>query len=565
MWADFVSRGSGLRAAVSDDEAPDAARASASGGPVRARSLLWHAAPPRAGHLSISPTWRPVAFGAAAALTFGLTAGAVAVGVASPIGDRPALFVSLRAVLCLGLLLVALVMGVRGAGGRIAVQLLATSALFAVTGLTTTDAQLPFTIGRVAVSAAIVPMMYLCFAYPTGRIEDVPDRRLIAASAGAIGALLAANILLSNVPPVAGPFVRCAGAGCPANPLNPITLGAGPSRALSSGLALVTALAMVATAGMLARRALRVTPVQRRSVAPLLAWAWAAAIGYGFFVTVRAFDAGARLLSPAAVIVAALAAALPLALALAMPRGRVFAMTAVERLIAELEAASSLGRLQQTMARAFRDPQLQLLLWDAAEERYVDVGGRPVDLSLVGPARGVARVKHGGERLAAIVHDPVVPADVIGAAGSAISLALNNARLQVTLSASIRALEASRKRVARAADEERRRIEHDLHDGAQQGLIAVRIRLQLLEDVARTDPEAVAPALADTGRRVQAALDEIRDLAHGIYPSALSDLGPAYALADVARALPFQVVLHVDLPRRVSPEVETAVYFCCVQ
>jgi signal transduction histidine kinase len=566
-WADFVLRGSSLRATVVDDEAADAeaARAAASAKPVGAPSLVWRAVLRRSHILSLGPTGRPIAFGAVAALTLGLTAGAVLIGAASPIVDRPALFVTLRAVLCLGLLLVAVVMGARGAGGRMAGQLLATAAAFAVSGLTAADAQLPFVIGRVAVSVGLLLVMYLCFSYPTGRIEDVPARRLIAASASVIGALLAANLLLSNVPPVAGPFVRCTGSACPSNPLNAVALTTGPSRTLSSGLALVTAAALLATAVMLARRAVLATPLQRRSVAPLMAWASAAAISYGFFVTVRALDESARLLSPAAVIVAAIITALPLALALAMTRGRVFAMSAVERLIADLEAASSLARLQQTMARAFRDPQLQLLLWDAAERQYVDVAGHPVDLSTAGPARGVAVVGHGGERLAVIVHDPVVPADVIDAAGSAIRLALDNARLQVTLSASIRALEASRKRVARAADQERRRIERDLHDGAQQGLIAVRIRLQFLEDVARKDPQAVAPALADAGRRVQAALDEIRDLAHGIYPSALSDLGLAYALADVARAVPVQVALHADLPRRVSPEVETAVYFCCVE
>jgi signal transduction histidine kinase len=240
-------------------------------------------------------------------------------------------------------------------------------------------------------------------------------------------------------------------------------------------------------------------------------------------------------------------------------------MSAVERLIADLEAASSFDRLQQTMARAFRDPQLELLLWNAAEHGYVDVDGRPADPWTVGPERELAVVGHGGERLAIIVHDPVLPPDVLDAAGSAIRMALDNARLQVTLSASIRALEASRKRVATAADEERRRIERDLHDGAQQGLIAVRIRLQLLEDVARSDPQAVAPGLADAGSRVQAALEEIRDLAHGIYPSALGDLGLPYALADVARTLPVPVALHTDLPRRLPPEVETAVYFCCVE
>ncbi len=121
------------------------------------------------------------------------------------------------------------------------------------------------------------------------------------------------------------------------------------------------------------------------------------------------------------------------------------------------------------------------------------------------------------------------------AAATAVSLALDNARLQQDLTTSIDELAASRKRVAWAADEERRRIEQDLHDGAQQGLVALRIKLSLLEDLATEDPESIAPALAEAGERVDKALDHIRSLAKGIYPAALRDLGLAYALGAVVR------------------------------
>jgi len=567
-WADFVSRGRGWRAAVDEGEPGNSgalAHPAATTLPRPAVSQPRQAGRLRARALNAGPMSRGIVLGAAAAGTLGVIAGAVVIGVTSPIVDHAAVFVTLRSVFCLGTLGIAVIMAVRGAGNRMTGLLLATAGLFAVTGLTAADAPLPFAIGRITVSAALLLVMYVCFSYPSGRIEDALDRRLVAGTAIGIGALLAANLLLSDVAPVAGPFVRCSGTACPANPLNVVTLARGPSEALSKGLAFLTGCALGITAVMLARRAARSTALQRRSLAPLLSWAVAAAVGYGAFVSVRAVDAHAQVLMPGAVVVGAIVAAMPLALALALARGRVFAMSGVERLIGQLEAEASMRGIQQTMARAFGDPRLQLLLWRAGDQRYVDVDDDPADLAAIGPERSSLEVGHGGAPLAIIVHDPVLPDDVLGAAASAVRLALDNARLQATLSASIRALEASRKRVARAADEERRRIERDLHDGAQQGLIAVRIRLQMLEEVARNDPQAVGPALADAGRRVQAALDEIRDLAHGIYPSALSDLGLAYALADVARALPVQIALHVDLPRRVSPEVENAVYFCCVE
>jgi signal transduction histidine kinase len=164
-------------------------------------------------------------------------------------------------------------------------------------------------------------------------------------------------------------------------------------------------------------------------------------------------------------------------------------------------------------------------------------------------------------------HDPVLAdeRDVLEAAGSAVSLAHDNARLTADLDMSIEELEASRKRLASAADQERRRIEQDLHDGAQTGLIALRIKLGLLEELAAEDPASVALGLADAAKQVDIALAQIRNLAQGIYPTALRDLGIARALSVVARESPITVALHADLRRRFPPDVETAVYFCCVE
>jgi signal transduction histidine kinase len=554
-WADLVPGGRGLSATDDDSGAR----------PPGAVTLLWRSRARRARPLGLTPVAGGIALGIAAAAVLGLTVAVVVIGVNSRIVDHPAVFVTLRTVGCVGLLVVALAIELRGAGGRMAGVVVGAAGCLALSGLTAADAPLPFAVGRISSSLAVLAVLYMCFSYPTGRVEDRPLRWLLAGTAIGMGALLAANLLLSNVPPVAGPFVRCSGTACPSNPLNLVSVAPAAARALSISQALFTGCGLAVTAVMLSRRTLRATALQRRSLSPLLIWATAAAVGYGLYVSVRAVDQHASALTPAAVVVAAVIAAMPFALALAIARGRVFAMSAMEHLIGQLEAESNLAALQQKMARAFGDPHLRLLFWRDADERYVGVDEAPVEISMIGAERSIARVTRSGDELGLIVHDPVLPADVLDAAASAVRLAMDNARLQVTLSASIRALEASRKRVARAADEERQRIERDLHDGAQQGLIALRIRLQLLEEIAREDPLAVVPGLVDAGRRVQSALDDIRDLAHGIYPSALSDLGLAYALADVARALPVQVALRVDLHHRVSPEVETAVYFCCVE
>jgi signal transduction histidine kinase len=501
---------------------------------------------------------------AACAGVLALTAATAVIGIHSSIVDRPVLFVTLRTVCCSGLIVVALAVLVRGAGARMAALILAASAALALAGLTAATSPVGFAIGRIAVSVGILLVLYVVFAYASGHIEQRSAARLLTIAAVAMAGLLAANLLLSDVQPVAGPFVRCSGSECPSNPLNVVTVGHGAGNALSTALAFFTALSLAGAAVLVAVRAARSTPLQRRSLAPLLAWAVLTAISYAFFVSVRAIDQHASVLTPAAIATAAIIAAMPLGIALGIVRGRVFATGALEGMIAALGTESSLGELQDTMSRAFADPRLQLLLWQP-DGRYVDIEGTAVELGSIDPRRKVTQLHRNGDNLAAVVHDPVLSEHALGAAASAVRLALDNARLQKDLTTSIDELAASRKRVAWAADEERRRIEQDLHDGAQQGLVALRIKLQLLEELAAEDPGSIAPALAEAGERVDKALDHIRSLAKGIYPPALRDLGLGYALAAVVRDLPLEVALHAELNRRFATDVETAVYFCCVE
>jgi signal transduction histidine kinase len=126
-------------------------------------------------------------------------------------------------------------------------------------------------------------------------------------------------------------------------------------------------------------------------------------------------------------------------------------------------------------------------------------------------------------------------------------------------------LDVSRKRIARAADLERSRIERDLHDGAQQRLIGLRIKLTLAEELAHADPVGGLAAIRELGDEVELALEELRSLAHGVYPPLLGDRGLADALRSVLSdsALPVHLTTHGMT--RLSPEVETAVYFTCVE
>jgi signal transduction histidine kinase len=501
---------------------------------------------------------------AAAAGTVALTAVTAVASARSPIVDNAAVFTTLRSVASLGLLVLAFVSLMRGTDRRMAGWLLATGFLFALAGLTDVNSSVPFVIGRIASMAAVLSTMGLCFAYPSGRVDNRVAAALLRATGVAFTLLLGANLLLSDVPPVAGPFVRCNGTQCPANPLNVVAISSGASHALSEALGITVVIALAATAVLLAVRAATATRLQRHSLVPMVVWALVAACGYASFIALRVVNPHAASLAPS-VVIAGVIAAIPFALGLGLARGRVFAMAALEHLILQLREHSSLTSLEQTMSGVFEDPKLQLLVWHPSSHSYSDISGRPFDESSIGQERSLTELKRGDERIGAAVHDPLLSDDVLRAAGSVVVLALDNERLEDKLSRSVGALESSRRRVAWAADNERRRIEQDLHDGAQQGLIALRIKLHLLEEVAAADPQSVGPALADAGRRVDDALERIRNLAQGVYPAALRDLGLSYALAPVARELPVEVGLDVDVRRRFEPEVETAVYFCCVE
>ncbi len=225
-------------------------------------------------------------------------------------------------------------------------------------------------------------------------------------------------------------------------------------------------------------------------------------------------------------------------------------------LVVELDRAGP-GGARRALSRVLGDPTLELALWLPVRGTWVDEEGREVTLP-AGRDRAVTLV---GEDLAAIVHDPVLldqPA-LLEAAGSAARLALENERLQVELRAQLAELRASRARIVQAGDEERRRLERDLHDGAQQRLLGIGMALQLVKSRVGGNEEAIA-LLDETELEVQGALTELRELARGIHPAVLTDQGLGAAIRTLADRAPIPVEIH-DTSARLPAHVETAIYF----
>ena len=221
-------------------------------------------------------------------------------------------------------------------------------------------------------------------------------------------------------------------------------------------------------------------------------------------------------------------------------------------------------RLESALAAALGDPGLRLVRPDAAGA-WTAADGRPVAAPIDDDTHAVTLLEHDGTPLAAIVHDPVLREDpaLVGSVMAVLRLAVENERLDAALQAQLEEVKASRARLAVAAEEERRRVERDLHDGAQQRLVAVTIALRQARETAATTDAApeLRDELAATADELQGAIDELRELARGIHPAILEDDGLPAAVAALARRAGVVVSVDSDLARRLPPHVESTLYF----
>ena len=234
----------------------------------------------------------------------------------------------------------------------------------------------------------------------------------------------------------------------------------------------------------------------------------------------------------------------------------------VAQLADELGAAPPPGSLATALARSLGDHRLEVAYWLPDTECYVDATGQPVDAH-PGPTRAVTPIARRGVRVAIVIHDGSLRAthDLEREIGSASRLAVDNERLQAQASAQLAALRASRARIVETSDNTRRQLERNLHDGAQQRLLALSYELQLAGGDARTAGDGrLAGVLAASADKAATALVELRDLAHGIFPVILTEAGLAAALATFIDTAPLHVEL-VDLPdRRLPQDAETTAY-----
>ena len=219
------------------------------------------------------------------------------------------------------------------------------------------------------------------------------------------------------------------------------------------------------------------------------------------------------------------------------------------------------GDLQAALARTLGDPGLVVAYWLPEYQSYADANGQSVVLPPPGSDRKVASVERDGDRVAALVYDASLDDDpeLVEAVTAAAAIALENEHLHAESQARLIELKASRERIVAAGDAERRRLERNLHDGAQQRLVGIALQLRLLQNRIGDDPSA-KELVTTASDELALSLAELRELARGIHPAVLEHGLPA-ALEALASRATVPTTVSCETPERLPEPVELAAYF----
>jgi signal transduction histidine kinase len=409
-----------------------------------------------------------------------------------------------------------------------------------------------FTVGLVLYLAAAPLIAHAVLAYPDGRLRSRLDRVGLALAYG--GTVVVLGLLAASVFDPAAQ--RCA--QCPRNLLLVYADGGiyGSINRVGIRLGVVWGLLLIV---LVVANLVRSTPARRRVAAPVTL---VGCLYLGFVAADFVHGAGRGFLSNDSLdrrLWLGEAAAL-CSLALAVAWGWVRARrtrSELAALVLEL-SESSPGGLRDMLAVTLDDPALELA-YPLDDGRLVDARGRPARLE-----REVTPVVRAGREVACLSHrpglfdDPTLAEEVAATA----RLALENERLQAQTRAQLEELRASRARIVEAGDAERRRLERDLHDGAQQRLVGLLLSLRLARSHLGpdSDPALLAP-IEEAEAELRAAVAELRELAHGIFPAALDEEGFSAAVEALAEGAAVPVEMTALPQERLAPAVEAAAYF----
>ena len=415
---------------------------------------------------------------------------------------------------------------------------------FFLAALSWSNAAALYTLGILfdLVPAAIYLHVFL--AFPDGRLERTIERALVGAAYVTACGLQVVGLLLGGF-----------------GPDNLVAVLDEPAAATDLLHVQLTVLAGLCVAGIVVRK-LYARPLRRRLALLVDAFALGLVMiaflylagAYGFVEGQDLFEAIRR----TTFFVIGLA---PIAFMAGLLHARL-ARSAVAELLVDLRRNPAPSHLRDALAHALRDPSLALAYWLPEYDSWADLDGRPMTLEAVGADRATTMIDSGGERVAALVHDPVLDdePELLDGVAAVAAIALENARLHADLRARLEELRGSRARIVEAGDSERRRLERNLHDGAQQRLVAVAMQLQLLRARIRRDPELAEELASAATDELTQSLQELRELARGLHPAVLEH-GLEAALQALATRSPVATTVAYEASAPLPEAVELAAYF----
>ncbi len=398
-------------------------------------------------------------------------------------------------------------------------------------------------------AAATGLLAHLVMAYPRGRLTTGYERSVLAAAYAIPIAATAMSVLTQDL------------SRCPACASSPPVYPDFPDADLSHRFYLVydrSAFVLVPLFFIaLWWRWRRSSPAARRALAPL--WVVAAIMVTVYSLSPFTSTSASSFAYLVWEINALLQTAVPVIFVYGLLSTRLV-QSAIGGLVVDLQAPIVPGHLRTLLARTLADPTVELA-YPIGDDRWVDPDGRLVEPDGSGPLRRTTMVERDGLLLAALVHDAALDPDLVRAAAAAAGMALDNERLHAELRAQLEEVRASRERIVLAGDAERRRVERNLHDGAQQRLLALSLALHSARrQLGNGEQDQVVNTLERSGQELAAAIEELRELARGIHPSVLTDAGLGPAVEALARRASVPVAVEIE-ERRFAATTEATAYF----
>jgi signal transduction histidine kinase len=481
---------------------------------------------------------------AVALVGLGAAGASVALALTSDHVAEPGLQAALQNWITLPYILGGLVAWSRRPDSRFGPLMVAAGFAMFASSLQWASAAPPYTIGLAFDLVPAALFIHVFLAFPSGRLERRAERVVVVAAYSVATVLQLPTMLLGGVG--ANNLLAAAAEPAVANTIHDVQL------------VTLSALALTGVALLVARRRTSGRPL-RRSIALLIdsfalglvmiaALLLAGALELPAFETIRRVTFWVIGIAPVAFLIALLDARL--------------ARSAVGDLVVELDADPGPADLRDALSRALGDPSLTLAYWLPEFESWADLDGHPVELPADDERRATTLIDRDGVHLAVLVHNPSLGDEPqrLDAVSAAAGIALENGRLHVELRAHLEELKGSRGRVIEAGQHERQRLERNLHDGAQQRLIALSLELGLLRERLAGHPDAMTRLDRARGE-IALSLEELRDVARGIHPAVVSGHGLGVALESLAAKAPVPVQLLVDLETRVQERVEVAAYY----